>query len=127
MAYGSKGNLLNTIFTKLTLAVILVLCVFMAISVYNRYTVEREMAERRYTAETEYRELEERRNSLFDKVEYLKGDSGREFEIRKHFDVAKDGEQVVVIVDDENEEKLTFTEGIKPDVDTGSSWWQFWR
>ena len=54
-------------------------------------------------------------------MEYLSGERGIEEEIRKHFDVAKEGEQVVIIVDKE-EEELTPTElieEVKP-------WYQFW-
>lgn len=126
MALSNKGKTSGIVFSKLTLIVILIICTFMAVSVYKRYTVEREMAERRYGAEAEYHELESRRDSLLERVEYLRGDSGRESEIRKHFDVAQEGEQVVIIVDNEGEEKTMFTEGVSPTVDT-APWWQFWR
>lgn len=128
MALSNKGKFSGIVFSKLTLIIILILCTFMAVSVHKRYTVEREMAERRYGAESEFYELEARRNTLLDKVEYLKGDSGRESEIRKHFDVAQKGEKVVIIVDDEKgEEPIKFTEGIDPGVEGKASWWQFWR
>lgn len=127
MAVSKKGKFSGLIFSKLTLIVILILCVFMATSVFSRYRVERDMAERRYAAEEEYHGLEARRDSMLEQVEYLQGDSGRESEIRKHFDVAKNGEQVVVIVDDKTEEPIIFTEGIDPDVAGGHPWWQFWR
>lgn len=127
MAVSSKGYLSSVIFSKFTLVAILILCLSMAISVFKRYTVEREIAERRYTAEEEFRNLEERRDTIFEKVEYLKGDSGVESEIRKNFDVARKGEKVVIIVDDESKEKTTFTEGMSPSVRLEYPWWQFWR
>ena len=125
---SNKGKFSGIVFSKLTLIVLLILCAFMAVSVVKRYTVERDMAERRYGVESEFHELEVRRDALLDKVEYLKGDSGRESEIRKHFDVAQKGEKVVIIVDDEKgSEPIKFTEGIDPGVADAAPWWQFWR
>lgn len=68
-------------------------------SVYKRYTIEREMDEKRAAVEEERKDLEERKTILQEKVDYLHDESGIEAEIRKHFDVAKDGEQVVVLID----------------------------
>ena len=73
-------------------------------SVYERYVIEREMAERRREAETELTELKKRKAELEAKVEYLGNEEGIEAEIRTHFDVAREGEQVVIIVDDTESE-----------------------
>lgn len=89
--------------SRITLAIILALCVFLAMSVYERYMIEREMAERRSEAEDELQELQERKRELEEKVDYLSADHGIEAEIRKHFDVAREGEQVVIIVDGEEQ------------------------
>ena len=126
MALNKKGHLPGIIFSKATLVVLMVLCAFMAVSVFKRYTVERDMAERRYAVESEYHELETRRDSLLERVNYLKGDSGRESEVRKHFDVAREGEQVVIIVDDADEEKQAPAPESLSTTDE-YPWWQFWR
>ena len=83
---GSKFSGSSIIFSKFTLIMILILCAFFAFSVYERYTVEREMSGRRTQSETEYRALLERKDSLLDRVDYLKGEGGIESEIRKNFD-----------------------------------------
>lgn len=124
---GGKGVFQTWIFSRFTLFALLAMCLYVGWSVFERYTVEREMAARRGGLESEYFELQERRDSLFEKVDYLKGDSGRESEIRKHFDVAHEGEQVVIIVDDTPDETASFVDGISPEANTGTPWWQFWH
>jgi len=67
--------------------------------------IERDMSSRRAVAEEELNELLDRKAGLEGKVEYLREERGIESEIRKHFDVAKEGEQVVVLLDDERNDK----------------------
>jgi len=130
MALGRNKLLTHIVFTKLTLIIVLIACAYMAVSVYERYTVEREMSDRLNGAYAEQSELEDRRDSLLDKVQYLNGEQGIESELRRHFDVAREGEQVVVIVDEEDEDAgaATFVEGRDPTAtQEGGAWWQFWR
>ena len=127
VSVGGKSTFEKWLFSRFTLFAILALCIYAAFSVYERYTVEREMAERRSGLESEYLELQDRRDTLFDKVDYLRGDSGRESEIRKNFDVAAGGEQVVIIVDDTTDEEVQLTGGFDPGVAAAHPWWQFWR
>ena len=89
----------NPAYTRAVTVVVLVLCVLMAVSVYDRYTIEREMADRRAAVEAELVALEDRQMSLEEKVTYLRQERGVEAEIRRNFDVAKEGEQVIVLVD----------------------------
>ena len=90
----------KVLFSRLTL-VMLVISVFgLAFAVYDRYQVEREMAARRGSVEEELRRESDRQATLKDRVDYLKNDQGMEAEIRRHFDVALEGEQVIVIMDD---------------------------
>lgn len=123
--FGSKTGFTGLLFSKLTLIILLILCVYLAYSVYERFTVERTMSERLDSTQEEYTELEERRDTLLEKVDYLEGDSGIETEIRKHFDVAKEGEQVVIIVDEEEAEDAEFVNGYGPEAED-DPWYKFW-
>lgn len=120
-SFGKKKKITDYLYSKPTLAVLGIIAVFMAFSVYQRFSVEREMAARRVEMEMKKQELIERKAELQTKVEYLSGERGIEEEIRKHFDVAKDGEQVVIIVDKEDEAPAeeVIVEEKKP-------WYQFW-
>jgi len=63
--------------------------------------------------------LKERQATLQDKIAKLKTARGIEEEIRNNFLVAKEGEQVISIVEKKTEPVATVTPVIKP-------WWQIW-
>lgn len=112
------------VYSKITLVLVLMVSAVLAMSVYERFTIEREMAERRRSAETELRELSERKRELESKVEYLSAEHGIEAEIRKHFDVAREGERVVVIVDgQEAADSASAAVILGAEPDTGASIW----
>ena len=94
-------------------------------SAYVRFDIAMEMTDRREVAELKADELEVRKNELEEKVEYLSSERGLEAEMRRQFDVALPGEQVVVIVEDE------VTSEIMP-LSTSTNeredeWYQFWH
>lgn len=105
------------------LALLLIVVALLASSVFNRYTIERDMAARRAATESELEALNERKTVLEEKVEYLRDDRGVEAEIRKHFDVARAGEQVVVLLDGEPEAAESLTE--TPDEPENKSIWSW--
>jgi len=119
--FGKKKKITEYLYSKPSIFILGVITVFLAFAVYARFSVERLMAARKLETETERQELIERKLQLEERVEYLSGDRGIEEEIRKHFDVAKEGEQVVIIVDKEKEETTIpeLLEEVKP-------WYQFW-
>lgn len=114
--------------SRLTLAFVFMVSVFIAFAVYDRYVIEREMAERKSGKEAELLVLKERKASLESRVEHLKGDQGIEAEIRRHFDVAKEGERVIVLTGER-----TVAEEDKRDighVPEKKGWWRslmFWQ
>jgi cell division protein FtsB len=101
------------------------LCLFLLFVVYNRYTIERDMAARRLEAETALIELQHREALIADKVKYLESERGIEAEMRRNFDVAQPGEQVVIILDPA-EESATISPLPPPALDT-PPWYIFWR
>lgn len=120
--FGRKKNIFDYIYSKPTIAVLMILVGFLAVSVYERYQVEREMAERRVATEEEYNLLQERKIELQKKVDYLAGERGIEEEVRKHFDVAKEGEQVVILLGEEADPVQE-----PPAPEKRKKWYQFWR
>lgn len=124
--FGRKNTFESIIFSKLTLVVLLVISLFTAHSVYERWQVERDMAARRESIELQYQDLENRKAALEEKVDYLQGETGVESEIRRNFDVAREGEQVVIIVDEEEGQTVSLQPGLAPEVDDGKPWYQFW-
>ena len=113
--------------SRFTLVVLLLSTLGLTFAVYDRYQVEREMAERRRTAEIELLRESQRQEALQDRVNYLENDQGLEAEIRRHFDVALEGEQVIVIVDEKEDDSniSAMTTGLKEE-DESESFWDRW-
>lgn len=97
--FHEKRKLRGLLYSKLTIGILLILVVLLAFSVIKRFSVERTIAEKREIKEEEFASLEERAAMLERRVEYLQHQRGIEEELRTRFDVAKEGEQVVIIVD----------------------------
>lgn len=98
----------------------------MARSVYSRYSIDREMAGKQAEAETALQALNQRRDTLKQKVEYLSNDRGIEAEMRRNFDVARPGEKVVIIVDDTNQATSTIQPLSTTTISTVRPWYKFW-
>ena len=112
------------IYSRITLGLILAVSLVVAFSVYDRYVIEREVFERRVQKEDDLRKLEERKNILESKVDYLSDEQGVEAEIRRHFDVAREGEKVVVLLgDDKASDEVLTLPSPTPEV---SAWKGFW-
>lgn len=111
----------------LTQGVLLVLLVLVAISAFERYQIAMEMKERRVVAEQSATALEAKKADLAAEVEYLSTERGIEAEIRRQFDVALPGEQVVVIVEEEPPESVIEPLSTTPTTTPQKRWYQFWR
>ncbi len=105
--------------------ILFVVCVLLAFSVYDRYTIEKEMAARRIEAEKALEGLAERKNEVEEQVNYLKSERGIEAEMRRNFDVAQPDEQVVIILDPETEPSTI--EPLPPSPPDTPPWYIFWR
>lgn len=83
------------------------------------------MEVRRVTVEAEATALQARKDALEAEVQYLSDERGIEAEMRRQFDVAKEGEKVVVIVEEEEDEQI---ETIEVEASTNEKrWYEFWR
>lgn len=123
--FYEKRKIRSLLYSKITIGIILVFAILVFISVYERYQVERLMAERRTTTELELKALETRATSLEEKVDHLENQRGLEEEIRTRFDVAREGEQVVIILDGKEE---VATPVLEPEAEPSSffSRLKFW-
>ena len=105
---------------------ILAVAALVAMSAFDRYQTAADMTERRVVAEQEAAALEVRRAGLEEQVDYLSNERGIEAEMRRQFDVAKDGEKVVVIV--ESADETPESEIIETATSTTNKrWYEFWR
>lgn len=112
--------------SRLTLAILMFSVLGLTFAVYDRYQVEREMAARRESAEAELMRESDRQAALKDRVDYLKNDQGMEAEIRRHFDVALEGEQVVVIMDEQQNDAGISAMSTGLAAEDSESFWDRW-
>lgn len=127
MALLRKNNWWYAIlYSRFTLVTLGLLIILLAFAVYGRYVIEREVADRRADQEAELKTLEGRQKELQEKVRYLDDEQGVEAEIRRHFDVAIEGEDVVILVENQNNASNTGNPISWKDKKE-RSWWNFWR
>ena len=122
MKFGQKNSFKTYIYSRPVVGILSVIAVLLFLSVYERFGVERDMSNRRITSETELGRLQERKVQLEDRVQYLEGERGIEEEIRKNFDVAQEGEQVIILVGEESSADV-----VSEEVVVSYPWYQFWR
>lgn len=104
----------------LALFLVIILFVFMAKAAWNMNASAKVAKERLDKAQNDQRKLEDRKNDIAAKVEYLSTDKGMESEIRSKFRLAEEGESVAVIVSDtSNATTVATTTGIQKE-----NWWQ---
>lgn len=125
--FRQKRKLRVILESRITWTILLTLVGLLALSTYGRYQIAKEATEKRMEAEQEKASLEKRKTELTEEVKYLSNERGIEAEMRRQFDVAKEGEQIVIIVEDE-EETTSSTETATATSDTNEAkpWYSFW-
>tara|TARA_B100000508_G_scaffold140487_1_gene141714 strand:+ start:1863 stop:2249 length:387 start_codon:yes stop_codon:yes gene_type:complete len=125
--FYQKRKLRAIVHSPYARGLILLLAIWVGWSAYVRYEIAVEMKERRVAAEQEATALEERKAALEETVEYLSNERGIEAEMRRQFDVSLPGEQVVVIVEDENDDLVVEPLSTSTQNVGKKKWYQFWR
>lgn len=122
--FYQKRKLREVMNSHFTQGFIIFLVLVVGWSAYVRFDTAMEMKERRIKAEEEVKLLQARKNTLDEQVQYLSDDRGIEAEMRRQFDVALEGEKVVVILEDEKEVVQPLSSTTE---ETLNKWYQFWR
>jgi cell division protein FtsB len=94
-------------YSKITLFFLVIFIFFMAKQVYEIYLKNKISRESLSIATKNYEALKTREKMLSLEIERLKTEAGIEEEIRNKYNVARPGEEVVVIVDKEKESSST--------------------
>ena len=122
--FYQKRKLRSVMNARLTQVALLFVVGFLAWQALERYTVAAEMAGRRAEVEAPAIALQARKESLEAEVRYLQDERGIEAEMRRQFDIALPGEEVVVILEDEVPVEVL---PLSTSTESVSAWWQFWR
>ena len=103
----------------LTILLLLVISILLTKSIFGIYKKSAESTARAGIAKADLAKLVERKEALVSDLKRIKSTSGIEAELRGKFDVGKDGEHLLVIIDKEVE-----TSNETPE----ESWWSsMWR
>ena len=92
----------NIIYSSPSLFLLIILLFFFAFGVIRFFGKMRTTGENRKIAEEKVAQLQKQKETLSTEITKLNTESGKEESIRERFPVAKDGEGVIVIVEDEN-------------------------
>jgi len=122
--FYQKRKLRSLVNSRYTQGVLLLLVLLIGWSAFVRYQIAEEMSDRRELAAQEAVLLRSQKDSLQEQVEYLSNERGIEAEMRRQFDVALEGEQVVVIVEPEAGLDI---QPLSTSTAEETAWYQFWR
>ncbi len=125
--FHEKRKIKSWVFSKLSVLVLLALCALLATSVWERYQKERETARNYRERDAELAMLEAQAAALEARVAYIESDRGIEAEIRDRYDVVKEGERAVVVMDAEQASPAVASEVVAEEEEGFLSWIFFWR
>ncbi len=108
----------RTIYSIPVLILLLIVTLFLAKGVWGAYTKYARTQDLLAQAKTAHEKLLERTGELEKETTSLSTDRGIEKEVRAHFQVARPGEEVVILVD----EATTTVATTSPK----KAWWKFW-
>ncbi len=97
--FHEKRKIKSFLYSKPVIFSLFLIAIVMSVTVYDRYVVAKEMEGKLETKRAELELLKQRAEVLDAKVKYLEDERGIEEELRNRFDVARAGEQVVVLID----------------------------
>ena len=97
--FKDKQKTKRFFYSKIVIFIIVVVIVTLIPGVYGIYIKGQESAKDRAAAERELADLKTREEMLSSRLNYVNTDRGLEEEIREKFNVAKQGESVIVLVD----------------------------
>lgn len=96
--FQQKKQFKKILYSKFSLAILLILVIFLGKSTYDIYQKYRLSSEDYIGVKRDYDSLKSRKEMLDSEINRLKTDTGIEEEIRSKFNVAKPGETVVTII-----------------------------
>jgi cell division protein FtsB len=122
--FYQKRKIRSLVNSRYTQGALLLLVFLVGWSAFVRYQIAEEMSDRRELASQEAALLRSQKDALQEQVEYLSNERGIEAEMRRQFDVALEGEQVVVIVEPEAGLEI---QPLSTSTVEETAWYQFWQ
>lgn len=99
--FEDKKHTKARLYSRMTVVILILFVLLLAKSVFGLYVKNRESIAARNASETKLQALKDREASLKEEINRLENNEGMEWEIRDKFNVTKPGENVVIIVPDD--------------------------
>lgn len=119
--FNKKKPYRKFLYSPLTLILLLVIFGVLLKALWGVYQKEKMSAEYLAREQNELQKLTDRQRELAKSVEYMKTEKGIEAEIRSKFRVAKEGELLAIIVDNDEKNNVKFS------TTTTSNSFGFWE
>jgi cell division protein FtsB len=119
--FHEKRKIRSIVYSKTVAGTLLALALLMSLSVYDRLVVAHDIKGRLEARKHELEVLQVRAEALEAKVQYLENERGIEEELRNRFDVAKAGEQVIVLVKGDEKKVVASTTPMNTKQGDGTS------
>lgn len=117
LEFQEQRRIRKLLHSRYVLVVLIILLLLVARAVWGIYVKYEKSLAITEKARADLMALEDRERQLALSIESLKTDEGKERELRDRFGVVKEGETLVVLVDNNPEEKMPLKKNDK-------SWWQ---
>ncbi|TSC54910.1 MAG: hypothetical protein LiPW30_376 [Parcubacteria group bacterium LiPW_30] len=111
LEFQDKKRFRRILYSRVTFVLVFILCVFVGRAAVSMYKSDSLTGEKRKIAEDELVAVRARENSLKAQIISLKTERGVEEELRGKFRVVKNGEGVIIVVDQEKKEATTTKSG----------------
>ena len=115
--FHEKRRFRRLLYSKVTLIILGLIVIWLFFVVGNMYKKERDTRLKRIEQVEVLDELKERETALQEEIDRLSTEKGIEAEIRSKFEVGKEGEKVIIIVNNPEEESV-------PETDSKKGFWQ---
>jgi len=122
--FQEKHKTRRFMYSKPVLVFLAVVLLFFLNKIWGLYQTSEESLGKANEAKAELRSLEERKSELEQRVSFLKTERGQESEIRDKFMVGKEGEGVIMVVD---QPSATTTEIVPPEPSFWAGFLNFFR
>jgi cell division protein FtsB len=126
--FHEKRKIRSLFYSKFFVGILFLISIFVMFSAYNRFEAAADMEEKLESRRVELEKLEQRAALLKTKVEYLQNERGVEEELRSRFNVAKEGEQVIILVDQKKDPVQSLpTQDASNQTSSEESFWDIFK
>lgn len=102
--FKSRYKIKKRIYSKITVFLLLIIVAMIAHGTWGIFQKSRASKQKLAVSNAAYEELQKRYQSMEEEVDYLTTQTGLEEEVRTKYNMAKEGEIVIVLTDDEEKD-----------------------